>query len=76
MKFQKRNAALVKAEQEGRAAILNAAQLWASATTSQGARRDDLLRDKQKVVASFFEFIKKHPADVAPTDVRKWLGAL
>jgi integrase len=76
MKLQKRNPALVKAEQESRAAILNAAQLWASATTSQGPRHEDLLRDKQKVVISFFEFIKKHPADVVPTDVRKWLGAL
>jgi site-specific recombinase XerD len=76
MKLQRRNTELVKAEAERRAAIRNAIELWASATTSKGMRHDDLVRDKRQAVISFFEFINKHPADVAPMDVRKWLTSL
>lgn len=58
------------------AAVHNAVELWAGATTSEVIRRDDLIRDKRRVVTTFFEFIKKHPADVTPLDVREWLDAL
>jgi hypothetical protein len=41
------------------AAIRNAISLWAGATTSEGKRRNDLLRDKQNIVSAFFEHINK-----------------
>jgi integrase len=55
------------------AAIRNAIGLWASATTSEGKRRNDLLRDKLKIVAAFFDYIDKNPAKVKPLDVQDWL---
>ena len=67
---------LVLASSDYRTAVRNAVQLWASATTSEGVRRDDLVRDKQQVVVAFFDFIKKNPAEVTPLDVREWLAAL
>jgi integrase len=68
--------ALVPAGNYNRTAILNAVALWTNATTSDGIRRNDLVRDKQQVVITFFNFTKKHPADVTPLDVREWLAAL
>jgi integrase len=67
---------LVLAKSDYRTAVCNAVQLWAGATTSEGVRRNDLVRDKQQVVVAFFDFIKKHPADVTPLDVQGWLAAL
>lgn len=67
---------LVPAGSNYRAAVCNAAELWAGATTSEGIRRNDLIRDKQQIVIAFFDFIKKHPADVTPLDVREWLTEL
>jgi hypothetical protein len=67
---------LVLAGIDYRTAICNAVELWAGATTSEGIRRNDLIRDKQQVVKAFFDFIKKHPADVTPLDVREWLTVL
>jgi integrase len=67
---------LVLASSDYQTAVRNAVRLWASATTSEGVRRDDLLRDKQQVVVAFFDFIKKNPAEVTPLDVREWLAAL
>lgn len=68
--------ALVRTGIGHQAAIYNAVELWAGATTSEGIRRDDLVRDKRQVVTTFFGFIKKHLADVTPLDVREWLDAL
>jgi integrase len=68
--------ALVLAEDDYQTAIRNAIELWASATTLEGTRRDDLIRDKRQVVAAFFNFTKKHPADVTPMDIKEWLTAL
>lgn len=76
MKLQRRNTALTQAEAERRTAIRNAVELWAGATTYEGMRRDDLVRDKQRAAISFFDFITKHPADVVPVDVRRWLTSL
>jgi integrase len=67
---------LVLAGSDYQIAVCNAVNLWAGATTSEGIRRNDLVRDKQQVVIAFFDFIKKHPADVTPLDVREWLAAL
>ena len=44
--------------------------LWASATTSVSERRQDLLRDKQRIVLSFFRHTEKLPSEVEPADVQ------
>ena len=67
---------LVPAADGRSAALRNAIALWASATTSEGKRRNDLLRDKLNIVSAFFEYINKNPAEVTPVDVRHWLSAL
>lgn len=67
---------LILASSDYRTAVCNAVELWASATTSEGVRRNDLVRDKQQVAIAFFDFIKKHPTDVTPLDVQEWLAAL
>jgi hypothetical protein len=53
--------ALVAAEADLQVALRGAVSLWASATTSESERRADLLRDKQRVVISFFRHIEKLP---------------
>lgn len=54
-------------------ALRNAIRLWADAATSAASgRRRDLLRDKERAVASFFRFIGKHPAQVCAEDVKRW----
>ncbi|HEY0322019.1 MAG TPA: tyrosine-type recombinase/integrase [Pyrinomonadaceae bacterium] len=76
MKLQRRKTAIDKAEADRRAAIRNAVELWASATTSKSMRQANLLRDKQQVVNAFFDFVSKHPAEITPMDVRRWLATL
>jgi len=76
MTVQNHENTLVLTRSDYRTAVCNAVDLWASATTSEGVRRNDLVRDKQQVVIAFFDFIKKHPADVTPLDVREWLATL
>jgi len=53
--------------------LSNAIHVWAAATTGEGNRRADLLRDKQRIVDGFFEFIDLDPAEVTPLDVQAWL---
>jgi integrase len=54
-------------------AILAAARAWAEATTDRTLeRRDDLVNDKSKVVASFFALTRKDPAEVRTPDVKEW----
>lgn len=76
MTVQNHETALIPAGNDYMTAILNAVELWAGATTIDGARRDDLIRDKRQVVTTFFNFTKKHPADVTPLDIKEWLTAL
>ena len=57
-------------------ALQSAASLWASATTGESARRQDLLRDKGRIVISFFQHVGKLPGEVEPSDVQGWLKAL
>ena len=59
-----------------RVALQGAVSLWASATTGEGERRQDLLRDKQRIVLSFFRHAGKLPGEVEPADVRGWLHDL
>lgn len=58
------------------AAIDNAITMWARATTHEGERLDDLLRDKSRLVRHFFAFAGKRPQDVTPGDVAAWLDEL
>src|SRR5215213_1275157 len=76
MNQQSEENSLILAKTEYQAAIRNAVELWACATTSEGPRRNDLIRDKRQVVIAFFDFIKKHPIEVIPIDVSEWLAAL
>ena len=58
------------------AAIDSAITMWASATTREGERLDDLLRDKSRLVRHFFAFVGKQPQEVTPQDVAAWLDEL
>lgn len=62
------------------AALDSAITLWAKATTREGERLEDLLRDKSRVVQHFFAFAgsrgKVRPQDVQPGDVAAWLDEL
>lgn len=57
-------------------ALQGAVSLWASSTTSESGRRSDLLRDKQRIVLSFFRHTGKLPSEVEPVDVQEWLREL
>jgi integrase len=68
--------ALQTRDPELHVALRGAVSLWASATTGESERRTDLLRDKQRIVLSFFERTGKLPSDVEPSDVQQWLAEL
>ena len=56
--------ALVPTQTDIQVALRGAVSLWASATTSESERRADLLRDKQRIVLSFFRHTGKFPSEV------------
>lgn len=57
--------------------ILNATILWADATTNTvSPRRQDILRDKRRAVIAFFDYVKKHPLEIGPVDVKGWQASL
>lgn len=68
--------ALQARETDLQVALRGAVSLWASATTSESERRPDLLRDKQRIVLSFFRHIGKLPSEIEPADVQQWLADL
>jgi site-specific recombinase XerD len=70
------NTALQRRDDELRVALRGAVSLWASATTGESTRRQDLLRDKQRIVLSFFQAVSKLPSEIEPADVQRWLGDL
>jgi integrase len=76
MEASSQNTALQTRESELQVALGGAISLWASATTSESERRQDLLRDKQRIVLSFFSYTGKLPAEVEPGDVQDWLRDL
>jgi len=57
-------------------ALQGAVSLWASMTTGESKRRQDLLRDKRRIVLSFFRHTGKLPGEVEPSDVQGWLRDL
>lgn len=56
----------------------NAIQMWADASTAaSSAKRRDLLRHKQSVVAAFFfAHAGKHSSAVTAGDVKRWQAAM
>jgi integrase/recombinase XerD len=68
--------ALVPTQTDTQVALRGAVSLWASATTSESERWADLLRDKQRIVLSFFRHTGKLPSEVEPSDVQGWLRDL
>src|ERR1044072_9995871 len=68
--------ALVRVQTDLQVALRGAVSLWASATTSESERRTDLLRDKQRIVVSFFRYVNKLPSAVETADVQGWLRDL
>lgn len=68
--------ALVLTQTDLQVALRGAVSLWASTTTSETKRRADLLRDKQRIVLSFFRHADKLPSEVEPADVQGWLREL
>lgn len=76
MDISSQSTALQTRESDLQVALRGAVSLWASATTSESGRRQDLLRDKQRIVLSFFRYTRKLPAEVEPSDVQQWLEDL
>jgi integrase len=73
------SSALIRLEDERQrsVALQHVTLLWADATTNAvSPRRQDILRDKQKVVTGFFNFVAKLPSEVMPADVKNWQSFL
>jgi integrase len=70
------NIALQLPDADLRVALQGAVSLWASVTTGESGRRQDLLRDKRRIVLSFFQHTGKLPGEVEPADVQGWLRDL
>ena len=52
-------------------------EFWSKTTTAKTSlKRVDLIRDKQKAVSGFFNFIKKLPDEVSARDVDSWRAEL
>lgn len=76
METEEPSTALVPSSTDLEVKLQSAVSLWASSTTGAGGRRQDLLRDKQRIVISFFHHIEKLPGEVEPSDVQGWLKDL
>jgi site-specific recombinase XerD len=76
MDSEQPSAALVPTSVDLEVVLQGAVSLWASATTGESERRRDLLRDKQRIVLSFFRHVGKLPGEVEPGDVQEWLKDL
>src|SRR5205085_10043481 len=68
--------ALIPTSVDLQVVLKSAISLWASATTGESRRRQDLLRDKQRIVITFFRHVGKLPGEVEPGDVQGWLRDL
>ena len=69
--------ALVPLERDTQAALRHALRLWAEASTAPSTeRREEIQGYKQRVVASFFSFVNKHPGEISVLDVEAWRKSL
>jgi len=69
--------ALVPLERDNQAALRHALRLWSEASTASSTeRREEIQSYKQKVVSSFFTFVKKHPGEISALDVEEWRKSL
>ena len=65
--------ALVPFERDNQAALRHALRLWAEASTAASTeRRVEIQSYKQRVVASFFSFVNKHPGEISALEVEEW----
>jgi integrase len=76
METPSKTTALQEREADFQVALQGVVSLWASATTGESERRQDLLRDKRRIVLSFFRHTGKLPGEVEPGDVQGWLREL
>jgi integrase/recombinase XerC len=69
--------ALVALERDTQPALNHALRLWAESSTAPSTeRRKEIQSYKQKVVASFFSFVKKHANNISALDVEEWRKSL
>ncbi len=67
------NTALALYDERLQVVLHTAIELWASASTGvETRRREEQLKNKQKIIRSFFDWVRKTPGEVEPTDVRAW----
>lgn len=65
--------ALALYDDRQRVVLHTAIELWATASTGVETRcRKEQLKNKQKIIRSFFDWVRKAPGEVEPTDVRAW----
>lgn len=68
-----KGAALTLYDDRQQVVLHTAIELWATASTGVETRsRKEQLKKKQKIIRSFFEWVRKSPEEVEPTDVRAW----
>lgn len=66
-------AALALYEDRQQVVLRTAIELWSVASTGvETRRRKEQLKNKQKIIRSFFDWVNKNPGEVEPTDVRAW----
>ena len=66
-------AALTPYDDRQQVVLHTAIELWANASAGvETRRRTEQLKNKQKIIRSFFDWVRKTPGDVEPTDVRAW----
>jgi len=65
--------ALIPLERYTQAALRHALRLWAEASTAPSTeRREEIQGYKQRVIASFFSFVNKHPSEISALDIEDW----
>jgi site-specific recombinase XerD len=66
-------AALTLYDDRQQVVLHTAIELWASSSTGvETRRRQEQLKNKRKIIRSFFDWVRKTPGEVEPTDVRAW----
>jgi integrase len=69
--------ALVPLREDSAVALRHALRLWAESSTAPSTeRREELQGYKQRVVSSFFVFVRKSPGEISALDVESWRDLL